>query len=380
MKKILACSLAIIVAAGLAFAVYRRFGGVVMVSWIDFVKWNGVPYEATEVSVPESLIGEKLGEVLYKMPHEFKGSRPPKTVDGDAAFLEAGTELFAIEGFSAENYIAAATQDGYVAYRDHDSENPKFTEEMTIDLNRIKYVRADGYHEGAKYPQVKYLTSADDMQKYIDENKEWYNLLYQGDPADKFSLFYGVVLENHGASVLVEPEEGSWIRSSADKISVSISGAALYDESGNKMTAERLAAGASVAVYFTGVIAESYPAQIRGQEIRLGDEAKERGKVNEWLRFGDATSEYGGDFFNNNILILVLLEEPSGSIRHTVTGVSKAGDTLTVHVTRHLPGMGTCDMAEWHIIIEAPRTFYSAESNVVLTEERAQPSTGLALE
>ena len=42
------------------------------------------------------------------------------------------------------------------------------------------------------------------------------------------------------------------------------------------------------------------------------------------------------------------LEEPSGSIRHRVTGVTKD----KVSIERLLPSVQTCDMAAWQIVIE----------------------------
>ena len=43
-----------------------------------------------------------------------------------------------------------------------------------------------------------------------------------GDSEDENSAFAGTVLEAFEASLLVEPDEGSWVRNSSDKVSVSI--------------------------------------------------------------------------------------------------------------------------------------------------------------
>ena len=62
-----------------------------------------------------------------------------------------------------------------------------------------------------------------------------------------------------------------------------------------------------------------------------------------------ACDKYDEAYFQSRILLLVLLEEGSGSVRHRVTGVTWSDDkreTLTVDVDVITPECGTCDMAE----------------------------------
>jgi len=284
--RVISCLLAAALVTGLGYAVYVRLNARILVDWVDFVQWNGTSYTATSVPVPDILVGEKLGEVMNKMRSEYKGTKPPKTVDGDAAFLEVGTEFFAIDGYGEENYIAVETPDGYVAYRDHDSTEPEFAAGAPVDFGKIQYIRTNGYHEEIQYPQVKCILSLDGLRTYIDENKDTYFLSYEN------------VRAPYGAK--------TW--------------------------------------------------------------------------FDAAPETYGDEFFQNNMLIFVLLEEGSGSVSHTVTDVSLIGGVLTVGVTRHIPEMGTADMAEWHIVIEAPKEFYSEDYNVVLTEDRDEPtSSGITI-
>lgn len=71
--------------------------------------------------------------------------------------------------------------------------------------------------------------------------------------------------------------------------------------------------------------------------------------------FLDACDSYTKEFFETNYLVFVLLEEGSGSIRHRVEGVTHRPDgTLQVSVTTLTPEVGTCDMAQWHIILALP--------------------------
>ncbi|SHM17855.1 dockerin type I repeat-containing protein [Ruminococcus flavefaciens] len=111
-----------------------------------------------------------------------------------------------------------------------------------------QYVRTDGYISGAKYPQTKLITSAEELKSYIEANKDKYNM---------------------------KSEE-----------------------------------------------------------------------------FNDAVEKYSSKWFDSNKLMIVVLEEGSGSVRHGVTEVTNK----SVTINRTVPQVGTADMAEWHIFIEYPGT------------------------
>lgn len=86
-------------------------------------------------------------------------------------------------------------------------------------------------------------------------------------------------------------------------------------------------------------------------------------ETSETDTFIDACKRYDDTYFQQQILVLVLLEESSGSNRHKVQRVSLENDKeLTVEMERIVPEVGTCDMAEWHIIIEL-------EAGIDLTSE-----------
>ena len=67
----------------------------------------------------------------------------------------------------------------------------------------------------------------------------------------------------------------------------------------------------------------------------------------------NAVKKYDSEWFDNNKLLVVLIEEPSGSITHKVTELT---DSYVV-IDRISPGGGTEDMAEWHILIEVDKDY-----------------------
>ncbi|MBQ8172011.1 MAG: hypothetical protein IJZ95_08490 [Oscillospiraceae bacterium] len=61
--------------------------------------------------------------------------------------------------------------------------------------------------------------------------------------------------------------------------------------------------------------------------------------------------DYRSDFFKDNALVLAMIEESSGSIGHEYLGVSSDNEII---IKRIVPECGTCDMAEYHIVVEIP--------------------------
>ena len=86
-------------------------------------------------------------------------------------------------------------------------------------------------------------------------------------------------------------------------------------------------------------------------------ERKDKVYSDTTIGFLDACDQYDEAFFEKNYLIFVLLEEGSGSVRHEVRSVGQTLDKkISVSIDSILPnGAGTCDMAEWHIILELGR-------------------------
>lgn len=70
------------------------------------------------------------------------------------------------------------------------------------------------------------------------------------------------------------------------------------------------------------------------------------------IGFLDACDRYDDAYFADHDLLLILLEEGSGSIRHQVTDIRCNGAEWVVSIRRITPEVGTDDMAEWHIMAE----------------------------
>lgn len=94
-----------------------------------------------------------------------------------------------------------------------------------------------------------------------------------------------------------------------------------------------------------------------------------RGNANSDTAMGflDACDKYDENYFEKHILIMVLLEEGSGSNRHKVRTVNiDSTGQCSINIDRIVPEVGTCDMAQWHILIE-PKTEVKIEKESDIT-------------
>jgi hypothetical protein len=67
------------------------------------------------------------------------------------------------------------------------------------------------------------------------------------------------------------------------------------------------------------------------------------------INLDNALKNYSDDYFKNNFLVMIVLEESSGGTRHKIETINSDGKIM---INRLLPEMGTADMAKWSIIIE----------------------------
>ena len=83
-------------------------------------------------------------------------------------------------------------------------------------------------------------------------------------------------------------------------------------------------------------------------------------------RFKDAVSIYSDVFFENAFLVIVRLMEGSGSIMHKVEKIEENGDII---ISRLLPEVGTCDMAEWNIVIAIKNNLRLEQYQVIVIDK-----------
>jgi len=118
---------------------------------------------------------------------------------------------------------------------------------------------------------------------FFPDNFKSIDTLWEMDQPEEES-FEATVLEISVVSALVEPLEGEDERTSSDKIRFSVKGI-----EGMEGTVEP---GDIVEIFYDGMIAESYPAEIGATHWRLSEKNRERAYTGQWL---DTTTAEGYD-------------------------------------------------------------------------------------
>ncbi|MEK3714160.1 hypothetical protein [Paenibacillus sp. FSL R7-0333] len=185
-----------------------RITGSAEIDWVDFVKINGASYSGSwdrVIKNPSQVTTEIVGKVDFKVA-DVVTNPDYRLKDGDAAFLEMGTPLYRVEGFKANEVIAAmdeASIGGYRIYVENDfSTNVR---QSYKDLNKDKIERIELFHledvkpyrtlSGSEAKRfVHLLESGKDTPDYTPQNKEkdpeYYKVVFYTDQpfAYAFSL------------------------------------------------------------------------------------------------------------------------------------------------------------------------------------------------
>lgn len=93
-------------------------------------------------------------------------------------------------------------------------------------------------------------------------------------------------------------------------------------------------------------------------------ERKETEYSDTTIGFLDACDRYDETYFAAHDLLLVLVEEGSGSIRHEVGALTLTEEGWTVDVLRIEPEVVTDDMAQWHLMIEVEKDLIGQDENI----------------
>lgn len=96
-------------------------------------------------------------------------------------------------------------------------------------------------------------------------------------------------------------------------------------------------------------------------------ERRENVYADSSIGFLDACDRYDDAFFARRDLIILVLEEGSGSVRHEIQGVRPYYDNSWLLTGRRIvPEIGTDDMAQWHILIEIDKNLIGEDETIVL--------------
>lgn len=200
--------------------------------------------------------------------------------------------------------------------------------------------------------------------------------------------FNAIVLENNQTHLLVEPEEGSSELKSADRIMVSVSDASLINSQDVEIQIDNIESGDRVQIYYNGLIAESYPAQINGchkvkvlEAVSDNDNAAEDNifkngfyrpyfdslpeEISNWINCSLEIPSVQEKIYDGHRFVLVTEgRKPSGGYEVQVEEVVEGPDGLEVKVKSTAPKEG-----------EAVDTMITSPFDLIIVEDNELPLT-----
>ena len=124
-RPLLAAVTALALLAALALAPACT-SGVTTVDWVDFIQFDEIRYfrASPPVAIDDSYLGTQFAQVKFNVSDNVTDPYY-RSEDGDAAFLDVGTPVYEVRGYSP-NFRLAASFDGQLILYEADS-NPSAT-------------------------------------------------------------------------------------------------------------------------------------------------------------------------------------------------------------------------------------------------------------
>ena len=168
MKKWFFLLAGLMLLGGCSNSIFDKMTGTqTIIDWVDFIKWKDKSYDAIydAVLADESYIGGAVGKVAFKGADNVTNTNY-KTKNGDAAFHEKGTEIFAVKG--EPDLLAVKDNEeigGYRLYYTRETAEYKwhFQDVPLEDVKRIEFYSIYNTAEGNKL--VSTWKSPDDIQE-----------------------------------------------------------------------------------------------------------------------------------------------------------------------------------------------------------------------
>ncbi len=121
-----------------------------IIDWVNFVKFNDIMYVDggnPGRTLAEADLGPEFAKVRQKLAGTV-GDPTYRSQNGDAAFLEAGTPVFAIKGFAPSTMLAAHLQDHLVLYQVDTNPKAKHGSDLLDLADKVSFIGINSIQDG----------------------------------------------------------------------------------------------------------------------------------------------------------------------------------------------------------------------------------------
>lgn len=128
---------------------------MVSIDWVNFVQLNGITYLAFAHAGPNApALGSQVGVTKRKLA-DNETDPSYRLQDGDAAFLEAGTPIFALAGYRS-TFRVAATLGGALTIYEADTNPKASTGADLMDLaGKVDYIAIESTQDNSELAAIR---------------------------------------------------------------------------------------------------------------------------------------------------------------------------------------------------------------------------------
>jgi hypothetical protein len=124
-------------------------GGSAVIDWVDFVKLEGTSYSSDHAygEVTQEDLGEVLARTRCKLADVVTDPRY-RSQDGDAGYLEPGTEIRELVGYDPGFRVSARRDGEWVIYEADESPDASVGRDLLDIEGRVEYISVNSAKDG----------------------------------------------------------------------------------------------------------------------------------------------------------------------------------------------------------------------------------------
>lgn len=166
------------------------------VEWVDFVRFDGIGYSSL-ASFPVDQLGQVIGPEFARVAFRVPSDCDYRPKDGDAAYLEPGTPLYAVTGYRT-NFVLAANTGGVVKlYEADDIPNAKTGADLLDIDGKVAFARILANDAVTEVGRIKDPAQVEQLVAGVLQAK-----ITRADPGRRTGEMYFVSLHMHDGIVI----------------------------------------------------------------------------------------------------------------------------------------------------------------------------------
>ncbi len=154
---------------------------VVEIDWVNFIRFGGIHYVAVPIKPGRSITESDLGPVFATVTFKLSGNVRDlgyQSKEGDAAFLDAGTKVYRVKGYSPLFRLAAPQNNAFTLYEVDTNPHARKGADLLDIGGKVHYIgiasEQDGVNELGALKDPKQVAALVIMvlQAPVDQNRQ----------------------------------------------------------------------------------------------------------------------------------------------------------------------------------------------------------------